>query len=257
MAKAKKEKKDAAKVTDSAYIAVVLDKSGSMASLVTDTIGGYNKFVEEQAAAAPNARFALTMFDTAVVEPYKNIKVSEVPKLTAVTYRPGGNTALLDAIGRTIKQIDELSSKPDKIVVLIMTDGQENSSHEYKKADLATLIAERTAKAWQFVFLGANMDAFAEARALGIPAGSTSSWTPTSAGTQAAYNHVSSSSASYLRGFTASVDMSQPPTVAGATQDHARRVADAVSKGQSTRSVVSDDPVGDKAKAVSRRRTKV
>jgi hypothetical protein len=154
------------------HIAVVLDRSGSMSLCADDTVGGFNAFVAEQKKAEGEATMTLTQFDTEyeIVYDFKNIQ--DVPKLTFV---PRGNTALLDAIGRTIQTVGhslELkpeAERPEKVIFVIITDGKENSSREFKKDQINQLIKTQTdVYKWEFVYLGANQDAIQEGSALGV-----------------------------------------------------------------------------------------
>lgn len=140
----------------------ILDRSGSMESCWDDTIGGFNAFVNEQ--KADGGTLSLIQFDHEYLECYHAKPIDDVEPLTRETFKPRGSTALLDAIGKTIKNF-----KSNTIpTVIILTDGQENSSYQYTKPHIKDLIEERTKDGWTFVYLGANQDAFAEAGALGI-----------------------------------------------------------------------------------------
>ena len=145
----------------------LLDRSGSMQSCWDDTIGGYNALVSEQAAFG--GTMTLIQFDHDYQATYEAKPIGEVVPLTRETYQPRGSTALLDAIGRTIKEYKGEVAP----TVIILTDGQENSSHKYTKEHVKDLIEERQKDGWQFVYLGANQDAFAEAGSMGIAPGCT------------------------------------------------------------------------------------
>ena len=140
----------------------ILDRSGSMDNCLDDTIGGFNAFVREQVPIG--GTLTLVLFDHEYTPVYKLKPIQDVEPLTRETFKPRGSTALLDAIGRTIKE----NWSRNQPTVVILTDGQENSSHEYTKAHIKDLVEERQAKGWTFVYLGANQDAFAEAGGLGI-----------------------------------------------------------------------------------------
>lgn len=176
------------------YINVILDKSGSMYGVVTDTIGGFNKWLEEQQKAKGEQSLTLTMFDTVITKPYVNQDIGLVAPLTTKTYIPGGNTALLDAIGKTIGEVDP---KAKKVLFVIITDGQENSSHEYKRADIKSLIEAKEKAGWTFAYIGATQEGFDEAGAIGINL--RSSYTPSGSGTQAAFVSMSGSTMAYTR----------------------------------------------------------
>ncbi len=169
-------------------IVVVLDRSGSMAAAIDDTIGGFNGFLEEQKRAEGLARLTLTRFDHEYEIVYEREDIARVPPLDRSTYVPRGNTALLDAIGRTIGALgariaaDAEAERPWKVVFVILTDGQENASREFTRSRILEMIREKEQEAgWEFVFLGANQDAIAEARSIGIAADKAASWTSSKA----------------------------------------------------------------------------
>lgn len=140
----------------------LLDRSGSMETCWDDTIGGYNSFVKDQAEFG--GTMTLVQFDHEYLVTYSKVPMNEVNPLTRETYKPRGSTALLDAIGRTIKEWTAETAP----TVIILTDGIENSSHKFSKAHIKDLIEIKTKEGWQFVYLGANQDAFAEAGSMGI-----------------------------------------------------------------------------------------
>lgn len=140
----------------------ILDRSGSMDDCRDDTIGGFNSFVESQKPFG--GTMTLVLFDHEYDVVYKDKPIAEVEKMTRETFVPRGNTALLDAIGKTIKGVEDLVSR----TVIILTDGQENGSRQYTKAHIKDLVEAKTKEGWTFVYLGANQDAFAEAGAMGI-----------------------------------------------------------------------------------------
>lgn len=140
----------------------LLDCSGSMESCWDDTIGGYNALVKEQTEFG--GTMTLVQFDHDYIMTYKQVPIGDVVPLNRTTYKPRGSTALLDAIGRTIKDW----KNPTAPTVIILTDGQENASREYTKAHIKDLIEAKTKEGWTFMYLGANQDAFAEAGSMGI-----------------------------------------------------------------------------------------
>ena len=148
---------------------VILDKSGSMSTKVQDVIGGFNLYLDELAKeSAVDYGFSLTLFDTVVEMKHKAVPLAKVTKLDDTNYRPSGNTALLDAIGNTVQTIS--NDGFDKTITVIMTDGEENSSREWTLQAIRELIGSKeSAGNWTFVFLGANLDAFAQGASLGIP----------------------------------------------------------------------------------------
>jgi len=161
---------------DLTEIAFILDRSGSMQSLTEAAISGFNSFLKEQQEAEGEARLTLTLFDDEFLYPADALPISEVIGLDTRTYVPRGCTALLDAIGKTIKKVDERlqhlkdEDKPANVVFAIFTDGYENSSLDYTWKDIAKMIREYREKGWEFLFLGANQDAIATASQLNIEA---------------------------------------------------------------------------------------
>ena len=140
----------------------LLDCSGSMESCWDDTIGGFNSFVNDQKQFG--GTLTLIQFDHEYNLIYENKPIEDVEPLTRETFKPRGSTALLDAIGRAIKEIHTKTIP----TYVILTDGYENASNKYTKAHIKDLIGERQKDGWQFVYLGANQDAFAEAGSIGI-----------------------------------------------------------------------------------------
>lgn len=174
----------------------LIDKSGSMARLANDTIGGFNGFVDSQ---KDDTKTTLTtvLFDTSWKILHNGIDVYEVEPMTAKDYIAGGGTALLDAIGETINNVqdrhDELGEeKPNKVLFVITTDGEENSSRKFTKAQINKMIKHQTnGHGWTFMFLGANMDAVSEATSLGISDDYAINYCYTSRGTNAVYDTIS------------------------------------------------------------------
>ena len=156
-------------------IAFILDRSGSMESMVEPAISGFNRLLREQQQEAGSARFTLVLFDDHYEVPFHSVPIAEVVELDTSTFVPRGSTALLDAIGRTI---DELGAKlaatpeaerPGQVIVAILTDGMENASHRYTWRDVSKRIRHQTEKyQWKFLFLGANQDALATAAKMSI-----------------------------------------------------------------------------------------
>lgn len=161
----------------------LLDCSGSMESCWDDTIGGYNALVKEQAEFG--GTMTLVQFDHEYTVTYNQKPITDVEPLTRETYKPRGSTALLDAIGRTIKAWT--SESPPTVIIL--TDGLENASKKYTKAHIKDLIDQKTKDGWQFLYLGANQDAFAEAGSMGIAPGCTMNYDATK--TPDAFRHLS------------------------------------------------------------------
>ena len=140
----------------------LLDRSGSMETCRVDTIGGFNAFVSDQKTLG--GKLTLVQFDHEINNVFEDTPLGDVAPLTPDTFQPRGSTALMDAIGRTIKTHESKTG----VVFIIQTDGAENSSHKYTKAHIKDLIEQKTKDGWTFMYLGANQDAFAEAGSMGI-----------------------------------------------------------------------------------------
>ncbi|MBA3608769.1 MAG: VWA domain-containing protein [Chthoniobacterales bacterium] len=166
-----------------AEIAFVLDRSGSMNICRDAAIEGFNRFLKEQQQVEGLAKLTLVLFDDEYLVPVNALPVAEVVPLDEETYVPRGSTALLDAIGRTIKELGTRlaalpeSDRPAQVIVAILTDGEENSSHNYTWHQLAAAIKRQTEEyRWTFLFLGANQDAIATAAKMNIAAANAASY---------------------------------------------------------------------------------
>jgi hypothetical protein len=155
-------------------VAVLLDRSGSMESIKSDTEGGFNAFIDAQRGAQLDIRITLAQFDTEYDVVYANRPVADVPPLEL---QPRGMTALYDALGKLITDVGaELAAlpeneRPGRITIVVLTDGHENSSKEWShKAVNEAIRRQEQDYAWEFVFLGANMDAVAIGQQLGFAA---------------------------------------------------------------------------------------
>ena len=153
----------------------ILDRSGSMAGLEADTIGGYNSMLEKQKALEGEALVSTVLFDHASTVICDRRSLDQVPEMTEEEYFVRGCTALLDAVGGAIHHIGNVhkyardEDRPEKTVFVITTDGMENASKTYTYGHVQEMIKRQTEKyGWEFLFLGANIDAKAEAGRLGI-----------------------------------------------------------------------------------------
>ncbi len=154
------------------FVSFLLDETGSMQSIKSDTLGGFNAYVETLKEGDANILFSLVTFNSNETKRrYVAEPVREVAPLTAADYEPDAMTPLIDAAVKIIKATDEAvvhRGDDPNVVVVMQTDGAENVSVEYTRPDLAALIKEKTAAGWEFVFLGAGLDAFEAAQASGI-----------------------------------------------------------------------------------------
>lgn len=184
----------------------ILDRSGSMFNLVSDTIGGFNSMIESQKKEPGEVYVTTVLFDDYYELLHDHINLREIHPITDEEYYVRGCTALLDAIGKTINSIGARlndtpeDERPDKVIFVIMTDGYENKSKEFTKSQVKEMVEHQQNKySWTFMFLGSDIDAVAEAKSLGINSDFARSHTHTSVGTQSVYNAVSNA-VIYLRG---------------------------------------------------------
>jgi Mg-chelatase subunit ChlD len=181
---------------DYTHISIILDRTGSMENIRDDTIGGFNTFLKDQKSQADIATLTLVQFDT--YDPYEVIhkfeSIQEIPELTRETFVPRAGTPLLDAIGRGINDLEQSlsqmkeSQRPLKVVFLIITDGQENSSREFRKEQIAKMIQQKQEQdKWQFVFLSADLNAINDAQEYGISRKSSMAFDKNVVGTASAW----------------------------------------------------------------------
>ena len=152
----------------------ILDESGSMSGLEKDTIGGFNSLIEKQKNKKGDVVVTTVLFNVENKIIQDRVNINEVKLMTNEDYTPNNCTALLDAVGTTINRINEKRKElkeeyiPTKTMVVITTDGFENSSVEYDYKDIKKLIGKQKELGWEFIFLGANIDAPKEAERFGI-----------------------------------------------------------------------------------------
>ena len=178
-------------------IVFLLDRSGSMAGLENDTIGGFNAFMEKQKKAEGKTMITTVLFDDQYEILWNGVNVSEA-KLTDKEYFVRGSTALLDSVGKTILDVSrrllETSphEKPGKVIFVITTDGMENSSQEFTYEKVKELIKYFTdIYSWEFIFLGANIDATKEAASIGISNDNAYKFEASSTGVEKMFNMAS------------------------------------------------------------------
>jgi uncharacterized protein YegL len=158
---------------DHADITIIVDRSGSMQSCRSDAEGGVNSFIKEQAAQPGEARITLIQFDNKYEVVHNGVLAADIPEYKL---QPRGMTALLDAVGKGIAEAGtrleaiQEDDRPGCVVVVIVTDGHENSSVEYTHSQIRKIIEEQTTKYnWQFTYLGADAASFDDAKRLGVP----------------------------------------------------------------------------------------
>jgi Mg-chelatase subunit ChlD len=191
---------------DYTHLAVILDRTGSMESIRDDTIGGFNAFLNEQKQQPGKATLTLVQFDDQ--DPYEVIHqvktVHEVSDLTREAYVPRASTPLLDAIGRGINDLEKSMAdmkeddRPSKVVFVVITDGQENASREFRRDQILKMINEKEKQhGWQFVFLSADLNAIDDAMDQGFQTKFSLAFDKDSKGTRNAWGSVSEKISNY------------------------------------------------------------
>lgn len=189
----------------------ILDKSGSMSGLEADTIGGYNAMLKKQQAMEGECRITTVLFDNGFRLLHDRIDLKAVSEMTGKDYAVGGSTALLDAIGRTIRKIGNVQKhtaedfRAEKVLFVIITDGEENASREYSADGIREMIRrQKTEYGWEFIFLGANIDAVQTAGHFGIAPDRTADYLADSEGIGLNFSVMSAAVASFRQ--TGNVD---------------------------------------------------
>lgn len=184
-----------------------------MLSIAADTIGGFNRMLADQKAQPGEASFSLVQFDHEYQVVYTAVPIRQVEPLTEKTFEPRGSTALLDAIARTVDATGARlaampeGERPQKVICVIVTDGQENASKEFSRRQVFEKIShQRDVYQWEFLFLGANQDAISEAGAIGVPATHAMNYAASAAGVASSYDSVSRATSRARSGGSMAVD---------------------------------------------------
>ena len=179
-------------------IVFILDRSGSMAGLEDDTIGGFNAMIEKQKREPGEALINTVLFDNVSEVVHDRVDIQKIQPMTRNEYYVRGCTALLDAVGGAIQHIGNIhkyareEDRPERTLFVITTDGMENASRKYTYERLKAMIERQKEKyGWEFLFLGANIDAAREAARFGINADHTANYHADSKGTAVIYEAVS------------------------------------------------------------------
>ena len=175
----------------------ILDESGSMSSLTADTVGGFNSLIAKQKKEEGEAYVSTVFFSNSSKVVHDRIRLEDVPELTDREYVPSGSTALLDAVGDAVHHIRNIhkyarkEDVPEKTLFVITTDGMENASRKYSHKDVKKLIEKmQKENGWEFVFLGANIDAAETAGSIGIRAANAVDYHADCFGTASVYAAV-------------------------------------------------------------------
>ena len=233
-------------------INVVMDKSGSMSSLRDDTIGSFNQFLtEQQSLTNDETIFSLALFNDKYEMVYDCVPITEVKPLTSEKYSPDGWTALHDAVAKTINNTSakfkamKEEDRPSKIILVVITDGHENSSREFNAAKVRTLLdLHQSEYKWQVVYLGAGSEMFdtkEQAMDMGFTKSSSYSYNSTQRGTQSLYSNASFSVANYRLGNTMSLCMDQEALISNKIQDVSSLINTDTSKVSSASTLVSTE----------------
>jgi hypothetical protein len=194
-------------------LSVVLDRSGSMDSVRDSTIAGYNELIRSQKNEEGQTYVSLTLFDTKPELRHVMVPLSDAPLLDRGSYVPDGWTALYDAVADSIHAIEAAQERgadlPEKILFVVQTDGHENSSTRHGQKDVFDLVKKKQADGWAFLFLGCAIDAWGIGAQLGIPAGSTMSYTTQT--TAQTFSLASTSTSAYRHGSVTYDCLAIPP----------------------------------------------
>ena len=174
----------------------ILDRSGSMSGLEGDTIGGFNSMIEKQRREQGKALVSTVLFDNTSTVLHDRIDLEKVPMMTEQDYTVRGCTALVDAIGSAIHHISNIhkyarpEDVPEHTLFIITTDGMENASHNYSSAEVKRMIEQKKEEGWEFLFIGANIDAVETAKRYGIGKERVANYKADSQGTGILYESV-------------------------------------------------------------------
>lgn len=194
----------------------ILDRSGSMYGLEKDTIGGFNSVLSEQKNAEGKAFVTTILFDHEIKTVHDRVAIEKVSPMTEKDYQTRGTTALIDAIGTTVDHIDSIHKYirkediPEKTMFVIITDGYENASRRYSSDEVRKSIEmHKNKKGWEFIFIGANIDAVETAANFGIDAEKAVNYCPDSVGTEKVYNAVAKATVSFRNCAEKDCDMAE------------------------------------------------
>lgn len=184
------------------HVFMVVDKSGSMMPLQADVIGGFNTYINKLAEDTKHEfRITAILFDTSVRRYCDAKKPAQVPAMDSHSYSAGGGTALYDAVGDAIHDAGRVTIKPeDKVLVVIMTDGQENASREYTTNAIRYRIEDREKQGWEFLYIGQGLNTWQQAQGMGVRTYVGTS--ATGMGTRSTYSGLATASSGYASGHT-------------------------------------------------------
>lgn len=204
------------------HVLMIVDMSGSMEPLADDVRGGFNTYVTDLAKEAGNYRLTACLFDTEFIPLCTDAALADVPRLTTRNYVPRAGTALRDAVGKTVHEFDlrVTLADGDRVLVVIQTDGEENSSREYTWEAIRTLIKDREATGvWSFIYLGAGMDTWAQASQMGVQPGSYVHTSASRVGTRSTYGGLTRGTAAFAAGASGATVSHTVKNTPGAVDD--------------------------------------
>lgn len=181
---------------DITEVVFILDRSGSMSDLTGDTIGGFNSILKEQRGKEGTVYVTTVLFNGVNFKLHDRLLIEEVPEMTDKDYVACGSTALVDAIGETIKHIEKIhkyarpEDVPEKTLFIITTDGMENASCKYSADEVKKMVSTKQEQDWEFIFLAANIDAVETAKHYGINANDAVNYIPDTKGTGNVYGSM-------------------------------------------------------------------
>lgn len=211
------------------HVTLVLDRSGSMESIRSDVVGGFNSFLDDQKAVPGDCVLTMVQFDSGGIDTLRRAEpIAQVHPMEQGDFVPRAMTPLYDAVGRTLAEA-EARQDGRKNLVVIVTDGLENASVEWTRQRVREAIQRLEAQGWTFVYLGANQDAYAEGAGIGVSLDNASGYVADSAGVAATWGNVSSSTRRY-RGQVAS-----GTAVSGFFTDNRQAEEDAKRRGKTSK----------------------
>ena len=194
----------------------ILDRSGSMSGLESDTVGGFNSMINKQKSEEGKCFVTTVLFDHEIEFLHDRLELGSIPAMTEKDYTVRGCTALIDAIGSTINHIENIhkyarrEDVPEHTVFVITTDGMENASHNYSSDNVKNTISRKKEEGWEFLFIGANIDAVQTAKDFGINKNRAVNYNADSLGTKILYDSVAEAVCSMRSTNTISASWSAP-----------------------------------------------
>ena len=193
----------------------IIDRSGSMSGLESDTIGGFNSLVKKQKKEDGQCYVSTVLFSDRSEVIHDRVSISDIKEMTEDDYCPNGCTALIDAIGGAIKHISSVhryicpEDVPEHTMFVITTDGLENSSHKYSSKEVKKMVREKEKEGWEFLFIGANIDSVETAQSFGISSDRAVNYHADSKGTEILYESVCAQVSNVRKNKSVSADWSR------------------------------------------------